>query len=321
MFIFSFNSILFLYFYLFSKILISFQFSYTLLLYNKHNKINFGCEMVLLKFHLSLFIFYLFISLFFWNILANTILPLQTIGKKLKSLSTIEYQLINISGPFCREEIPLSYCPEIKCFDYDKWYQKVYKKPKLKRLEVTRRKVVLSIGHNGFGNQLFQHYFALQVAQHVNARLYFSMIESEHFSAGYLPPNTIEGTKWIKQVSDPRMFWSSLPSNHPDKLACSRKNLTYSKRPADIKKRIGIENTKFQFQLLNFLDPEGDIECLITLGYFQNKETCFNSAYKMWPSLINNPNRPFTPRFQFNPDDIVIHLRCAVGHYGTPSKL
>jgi hypothetical protein len=218
--------------------------------------------------------------------------------------------------------------------NYDLWYQKIYSSPPSSKSQSSkekssersrptkRRKVVLSLGHNGFGNQLFQHYFALQIALYTNSVLYLTKIEPQHSPAAthVMPPHTDESTKWMSMVSDPKMLWSSLPKDHPDRLACQRSNVTYSKRPADLRSRSSSEHRVLRILVLNFLDPEGEVECLISLGYFQNKDVCLETAHKMWPSLVDSPTRPFTPRFRLQPNDLVIHLRSQPGHYGVASK-
>ena len=117
------------------------------------------------------------------------------------------------------------------------------------------------------------------------------------------------------------MLWSSLPPNHPDKLSCLNRNFTYKRRPVDDRSRSGDVKDLFHANLFEFLDPISDVNCIVIIGYFQNKDPCFDHVYKMWPSLVNTPTRPFIPRFQFNSDDMVIHFRCAPGHYGNPSKI
>jgi hypothetical protein len=243
-----------------------------------------------------------------------------------KPLDPITHLLQTIGGPICREEIHTTACPPLPCLDYHQWYQSIYKQTfnnlkKKSKKNNNKRKIILSVGHNGFGNQLFQHYFALQVALYTNSILYLTKIDLQHSpTSSALPPNTHDGAEWIDLISDPLMFWSSLPDSHPDKVACQRSNLTYSKRPYDIRSRNSTQKIKFNLDLLQFLDPNGEIECLITIGYFQNKDLCLDTIYKMWPSLVNQPNRTFVPNMQFEPNDLVIHMRCQPGHYGVPSE-
>ena len=48
-------------------------------------------------------------------------------------------------------------------------------------------RVVLSYGHNGLGNQLYQHAFAYSVAMSLNAKLYIQLI----------PPELYVGKRWM----------------------------------------------------------------------------------------------------------------------------
>jgi hypothetical protein len=246
--------------------------------------------------------------------------------------SYLEDKFISFGGPICREEIHRSRCPQVPCMNFDIWYQKIYSSPstqsqsksyssKKRSAPDRRRKVVLSVGHNGFGNQLFQHYFALQIALQTNSVLYLTKIDIQQSTTKFLPPHTDESEEWISLVSDPKMLWSSLPENHPDRMACSRRNVSYSKRPADARRRSSTQQKVLDIEVLSFLDPEGEVECLISLGYFQNNDICLETAHKMWPSLVDSPTRPFSPRIQLEPEDLVLHIRSQPGHYGVPSKL
>lgn len=237
-------------------------------------------------------------------------------SRRLKKTNPVVERIRSLGGPLCREEMLPASCPMVTCMSYEDWHQSVYRN----QTTAVRRKVILSVGHNGFGNQLFQHYFALQLAQHLNAVLYITKIEIKQSPGSSMPPNTHEGAESIDRVSDPLMFWSSLPPDHPDRLACLRSNVTYSKRPVDIRSRNSTQQALFADQLINFLDPNGEVECLISIGYFQSKDICVDTVHKMWPALVNQPNRSFVPKISFLPSDIVLHLRCQPSHYGVPSK-
>eukprot|EP00602_Paraphysomonas_sp_CaronLab_P011429 CAMPEP_0185042608 /NCGR_PEP_ID=MMETSP1103-20130426/42449_1 /TAXON_ID=36769 /ORGANISM="Paraphysomonas bandaiensis, Strain Caron Lab Isolate" /LENGTH=252 /DNA_ID=CAMNT_0027582705 /DNA_START=1128 /DNA_END=1883 /DNA_ORIENTATION=+ len=213
------------------------------------------------------------------------------------------------------------------CGEYNLWYDDVYRNstPDTSS-QIYRRshyfnsiynttsrnsKVIVSLGHNGFGNQLFQHYFAQRLAEHLHIPMYMSTM-----SVGHLAPNTDTGSQWNELVADPVFLWDSLPSDHPARELCRENNFTYSKRPVDIRSRKGNDKLEFDDKLASFLDPEGSVRCMITLGYFQSKGTCIDTARKMWPPLADSSSFVFNPRIVFNSTNIVLHMRCASSHYG-----
>jgi hypothetical protein len=101
--------------------------------------------------------------------------------------------LYNAGGPLCRELFP----SELRdncwsgniCGHHDDWRKHAYSShhgvqqvtPRLENRSKYQRshyswanqKIVVSVGHNGFGNQLFQHFFAYNIARHMRAKLYF----------------------------------------------------------------------------------------------------------------------------------------------------
>lgn len=65
---------------------------------------------------------------------------------------------------------------------------------------VYRRRVVLSLAHNGFGNQLWEHTFAFMIAESLKAKLLISpipmtLLPQYMYNKGTpgLPPNTLDG--------------------------------------------------------------------------------------------------------------------------------
>ena len=65
-----------------------------------------------------------------------------------------------------------------------------------------QNKVILSYGHNGFGNQLWQHSVAYMIARHMKARFLIATIPDEMAPGGVLPPNTWE----VKNLEKRRIF-------------------------------------------------------------------------------------------------------------------
>ena len=233
-------------------------------------------------------------------------------------------------GPLCRDNVWLSLnskcaTPNV-CGEYDLWFNDVYlgitpdvNSPIYRNSEYfkspftnsTNRKIVVSIGHNGLGNQFFQHYFAQRVAEQVHGQMYMKPMEGPA-----LPPNTAHGAMWNHMVSDPTLVWDLLPADHPARTICLHSNITYARRPIDMRSQTSLEKSNFLAGLASFLDPKGSVRCLVTLGYFQDKGTCRHTAQRMWPILADRASFVFRPRIAFGSRDLVIHFRCAESHYG-----
>lgn len=139
------------------------------------------------------------------------------------------------------------------------------------------------------------------------------------FVSDKIPINTVSAFRWIKAVSHPMMMWDNLPINHPDKLSCSTRNFSFFNRPVDDRNRTDSQQKLFEKQLENFLNPEGEERCLVSMGFYQLKNIqssgVINSMWRPLRDLIETLSR------QLHPDDIYMHLRCENGIYGIPSKI
>jgi hypothetical protein len=238
-----------------------------------------------------------------------------------------------MSGPICLEQsggINHACVYSKPCGNYDFWYDEIYNNVTVPQNDSARKrvsyftspwarihpnKVVLSMAHNGFGNQLFQHYFAQRLAEHMHIPMYMTTV-----GGPYLPPNTDSGSKYNKLAADPRLLWSNLPEDHPAKELCRHSNFTYGRRPVDLRQHSADKENKFAASLTSFLDPDGAVKCLISVGYFQDKGICTHTAKRMWPALADRGSALFAPRVEFGPRDLTIHFRCAEKHYKAPSE-
>lgn len=212
----------------------------------------------------------------------------------------------------------------------------------------TQRKIVVSVGHNGFGNQLFQHYFGYRLAQHTHAKLYLTSIDK--FSPGRPPPNTLSGASLVGLITEDALEWDRLPPDHEARRLCRASNFTFSVRPKDF--RFRHNRSKFLEDITSFLDPrEGAIRCVFLIGYFIDRNVCIEDVRKIWSALVDpmphfrgnitvgaqpggrgvvpaaavsspvpaatGPGgaRSFlTAVLPYHRDDIVVHMRCSVGH-------
>jgi hypothetical protein len=213
----------------------------------------------------------------------------------------------------------------------------------------THRKIVVSVGHNGFGNQLFQHYFGYRLAQHMHAHMYVTSID-KFVPAEVPPPNTDSGASNVHLITEDAMQWDMLPPQHEARRTCRASNFTFSVRPKD--HRTGRNQTKFMEDIASFLDPSEDaIRCVFIIGYFIDRNVCVRDARDMWPALVNPlphlrrglalgaqraPAEASTPKplgssvnasakgsrmksllttvLPYHRQDMVVHMRCVVGH-------
>lgn len=219
----------------------------------------------------------------------------------------------SIGGPLCdaifgfMRNDPNYLCdPKRTCGDYDSWLQA----STIPVADVSR-KVVLSIGHNGLGNQFFQHSFAQNVAQHIGASLYLTSMDVTSIGKR-VPQNTVQGSQWARGIMEPMFQWDALPASHYARQACASKNASFFARAVDFRSKYR-NASSVRDDLLEFLDPTGRIGCLVLVGYFQNKANpCLGNVRRVFSgmaSLLPPPQLP--PPLPFSTSDIVIHMRCA----------
>jgi hypothetical protein len=235
-------------------------------------------------------------------------------------------------GPICKDHIGIkalaNSCPKRPCGEYDLWYNDVYKgiTPSINTatfqnshyfnspfIHHPRPKVVISLGHNGIGNEFFQHYFAQRVAEHVHAAMFAATLGDDLTSVG-------AGDR-SRRGLDEAMEWAALPESHPAREICRQSNFSYTKRPVDMRRA---NRTEFDAQLREFLIPDGTINCLITYGFFHYRDTCRDSATKMWKHLTSEEslrNISSSPGYvALGPRDMVVAFSCDVGSASYISK-
>jgi hypothetical protein len=247
--------------------------------------------------------FYIF-SQVMCQVLTRPVFRKATLTKETTEL------LQTLGGPLCQEELPSRLCANISCQEYEKLLSKKRKK----FASVSKNRIIVSVGHNGFGNQMFQHYFAYTVALYFKAKLFITEINPSYLSKGALiPSNTNEGSLLIKNFTDPRHLWSAIPDNHKFKQLCQH-NFTFSQRPVDWRerKRNFYSHLNYEMGLRRFLG--GQIPCMVIVGFFQDTPVCPSVAKRLWNPISNT-----APRIQFDSNDLVVHLRCHDSHYGDTS--
>jgi hypothetical protein len=130
--------------------------------------------------------------------------------------------------------------------------------------------------------------------------------------ASWGAPNTGTGRDIMDWLSDDDMKWEMLPEDHPDRLACRAGNLSYMMRPVDLRSRKNVSTWKSR--IADFLDPFSSTKCIITVGYWIDRNPCAADAKKLWYRL-HNPWPYFPPlKISISPQDMIMHLRCVTGH-------
>lgn len=171
----------------------------------------------------------------------------------------------------------------------------------------SKQRIIVSYGHNGFGNQLWQHSVAFMVAEAMQARLFIAMIPTQLSPGGWLPPNTAAGMDAMKRLLPNEFLYDLLPQDSSIRSICDRESFYVADRPVDWRNQSYSQSFDSQFLSL-VTDPAP--RCLKTLGYFQNYNLCADDIKQLWtPKLFSNYSS--AP----GPNDISIYLRCVPHHY------
>eukprot|EP01041_Mallomonas_annulata_P010264 gene10264-21417_t len=177
------------------------------------------------------------------------------------------------------------------------------------------KRIVLSYGHNGLGNQLWEHTVAFMIAESLGARLLIAPVPSnlcpDHLYGNSLecfPPHTLEGMSAMKKLLPDNFEYELLSNNSIEHKLCEAENFFIADRSRDWRDA----NYKKHF-LANIVDILTDTKphCLKILGYFQDLPLCADDAQRLWtPRMISN----YTEENRPGKDDISIYLRC-IRHY------
>jgi len=227
---------------------------------------------------------------------------------KAQSLEGIVKEM---GATFCKylaykSQIPRRYfndCGEPNC-NWDSWTDalKVQSASKPKK-----ERVVLSYGHNGFGNQLWQHSVAFMIAESLRAKLYIAIIPDDLSPNGYIPPNSWQGMSAMERMLPKEFLYELLPANSSIRRLCDEESFVFADRPIDWRDRN--YTSHFKQNVLNVVNDPNP-RCMKLVGYFQNLPLCADDAKQLWtPNLFANATmRP-------GDNDISIYLRCLPRHY------
>ena len=214
-----------------------------------------------------------------------------------------------IGATFCtylayKNQIPRRYfndCGEPNC-DWESWNDALVSNSSAKR-----QRIVLSYGHNGFGNQLWEHSAGFMIAESLKAQLMIAIIPDELSPGGYIPPNSWQGMSAMERMLPKEFQYEMLPVDSQIRKLCDSESFIIADRPIDWRDKNYTSN--FKRNLLDLInDPKP--RCVKLLGYFQNLPLCAEDTKKLWtPRLFQNATiRP-------GENDISIYLRCLPRHY------
>eukprot|EP01039_Chlorochromonas_danica_P005709 gene5709-6293_t len=253
--------------------------------------------------------------------MGSALLFLLTLSGLVSGLAaaSLESLIPEIGGTFCKYlaykgQIHRRYlrdCPEQSCVWHD-WQSALSSNTSSSSSSQRKERVVLSYGHNGFGNQLWEHSVAFMIAESLNAKLLVGTIPDQLSPGGFLPPNTWAGMTAMEALLPRDSLFDRLPANDSARLLCEQETFYISDRPIDWKNRN--YTSTFRERLVDLLtDPRP--RCLRLLGYFQNLPLCANDARRLWTSRLLTNVTTFPGE-----DDLSVYLRCVPRHYHFNSK-
>ena len=143
----------------------------------------------------------------------------------------------------------------------------------------SQRLVVLSYGHNGFGNQLFQHSVGYLTARALGAAFYVDTIDLKYAPGTELPPNTVMGAAIMDRLLGDEFKLYLLNASHPHRRLCDGEEMFFGERPRDNKLWNGNEAYRAkQAVYFHHLMSGSEPRCLKLIGYFQELPICFTAV-------------------------------------------
>jgi len=156
-----------------------------------------------------------------------------------------------------------------------------------KDVKTTSNKIVLSLSHNGFGNQLWEHSFGFAVAGAMGARFLVGKIPPSLYVGGFMPQNTQAAFELVNHLLPDEFEYENFAVGSPEHQLCESEEFFIGDRPVDLRKgSVSKESMAKLVQMLN--DPKP--RCLKLLGYFQQSVFCDEDVRELW-GLKNVPKQ------------------------------
>ena len=166
-----------------------------------------------------------------------------------------------------KSQLPRKYfnlCPPSTC-DFKTWENSALQKD-IVNTSTTKQRVVLSYGHNGFGNQLWEHSTAFMIAKSLKARLLIAQVPDQICPGGVSPPNTWEGMEVMSRLLPKQYLYEELPADSYIRTLCENEPFLIADRPVDWRNRN--YSAHFSSNIEDIVkDPTP--RCLKFVGYFQ----------------------------------------------------
>jgi hypothetical protein len=171
----------------------------------------------------------------------------------------------DIGGTFCKflafkSQLPRKYfnlCPEPSCA-WDDWNHA------LKATNGSQKKrYIVSYGHNGFGNQLWEHSAAFNIAESLKGQLLIAAIPDNLSPGGVMPPNTWTGMGAMERLLPQQFLYENLPANSEIRKLCDNEHFVVADRPVDWRDKNYTAN--FRTNLINLITDKNP-RCLKLVG-------------------------------------------------------
>jgi hypothetical protein len=200
--------------------------------------------------------FSFFITITFW---ASSILS-QNFEPFVNEIGGTFCKFLAFKGILHRKYFNL--CPQPTCA-WDDWNHAL-KSTNTTSL-TTKKRYILSFGHNGFGNQLWEHSTAFNIAESLKGQLYIAAIPDNLSPGGVMPPNTWTGMGAMERLLPPQFLYENLPVDSEIRKVCDNEPFVVADRPVDWRDKNYSSN--FRQNLMNLITDKNP-RCLKLVGMF-----------------------------------------------------
>lgn len=165
--------------------------------------------------------------------------------------------------------------------------------------QAVSNKIVVSYAHNGFGNQLWEHSFAWQVAESLGAQFYILPMKAQYCRAGHIPENSADGYQAMHHIFSSEFFLPNTTEmldkdpSYPNydrinavNTLCDQEEYYFSDRIIDLKFNgtyVSLRNPGLRNIIM-----DKNPRCLKFVGYFEpgHAPKCINNLRQLWyPSV------------------------------------
>lgn len=93
---------------------------------------------------------------------------------------------------------------------------------------------------------MWQHTIAQMVAEELDASMYIKTIYGDIPGSAetYWAPNTVVGGQTVSALLPAELFWNNLPVDHPHRVLCENKNISFYTRSKDTRERNNVASAE-----------------------------------------------------------------------------